>query len=500
MIGVYEDYDALGLAELVKKRDVSALELLDTAIARTEQFNPELNAVVHTMYDKARKVASEGADLNGPFTGVPFLVKDLVSDVAGEPTTGSCKILADTVATADSELVRRFKKSGLVLFGKTNTPEFGIMGITESKFRGPSRNPWDLAKSTGGSSGGSGAAVAARIVPMAHGGDGGGSIRIPSSHCGLVGLLPSRGRNPMGPKIGEGWGGLTREHVLTRSVRDSAAMLDCLAGEDVGTPYSTPTKESTTFLAACEKSDKPLTIAFTREALYAGSIHSDNVEAVEAAVALLQGLGHTLIEDRPVFDRHAYSKSYLQIVCSWIAWEIEQSALKANTEIRFEDYELTSWVMGLVGQKSSALDLTNAIYTCHQAARMMGAFHEKYDLFLCATTAQPPAAIGDLYPHGADAFAMQVLRLIPFKGLLNKALDSLAEDALSATPNTQLFNQTGQPAISLPLNMNKEGMPIGVQFAAQYGNEWTLYRIAAELERAKPWDSLKPKFISEASR
>jgi len=499
MIGEYEDYDALGLAELVKKKEVSALELLDTAIERSEKYNPELNAVVHTMYDEARETASEEINLEAPFAGVPFLVKDLIADVAGEPTTSSCKILAGIVEDTDSELVSRFKKSGLVLFGKTNTPEFGIMGITESKFRGAAYNPWDLTKSTGGSSGGSGAAVAARIVPMAHGGDGGGSIRIPSSHCGLVGLLPSRGRNPMGPKIGEGWGGLAREHVLTRTVRDSAAMLDCLAGEDAGPPYTAPNNKKSSFLEACEKSDKPLTIAFTREALYASSIHSDNVEAVDDAVALLQGLGHTVVEDKPVFDRHAYSKSYLQIVCGWIAWEIEQTAVKAGKEIKFEDYELTSWIMGLVGQKSSALDLTNAIHACHQAARMMGAFHKKYDLFLSATTAQPPATIGTLYPHGSDAFAMQVLRRIPFKGLLSKALDSLAEDALSATPNTQLFNQTGQPAISLPLNRNKEGLPIGVQFAAEYGNECTLYRIAAELERAQPWINLKPSLISKTS-
>ncbi|MEH6401804.1 MAG: amidase family protein [Sneathiella sp.] len=499
MIVEYEDYDALGLAELVKKKEVSALELLDTAIERTEKYNPELNAIVHTMYDKARVAASKELDLDAPFAGVPFVVKDLIAGVAGEPTTGSCKILADTVESADTELVTRFKKAGLVLFGKTNTPEFGIMGITESKFRGAAHNPWDLTKSTGGSSGGSGAAVAARIVPMAHGGDGGGSIRIPSSHCGLVGLLPSRGRNPMGPVIGDAWSGLSREHVLTRTVRDSAAMLDCLAGEDAGSPYAAPRTQKTSFLDACKKSDEPLMIAFTRDALYAGSIHSDNVAAVDHTAALLEALGHTVVEEKPVFDRHAYSKSYLQIVCAWIAWEIEQTAIKAGREIKFEDYELTSWIMGLVGQKSSALDLTNAIHNCHQAGRMMGAFHKKYDLFLTATTAQPPALIGELYPHGADAFAMQVLRRVPFKGLLNKALDTLAEDALSATPNTQLFNQTGQPAISLPLHRNKEGMPIGVQFAAEYGNEGVLYSIAAELELAHPWINLKPSLLSEIS-
>ncbi len=496
MFSEYENFDAIGLAELVKKKDVTPVELLDTAIARTEQYNPDLNAVVHKMYDEARGHISAGIDLEASFAGVPFLLKDLIATYTGVPTTGSSKILAGVKETSDSELVTRLKKSGVVVFGKTNTPEFGIMGITESKFRGAACNPWDLDKSTGGSSGGSGAAVAARIVPMAHGGDGGGSIRIPSAHCGTVGLLPSRGRNPIGPSIGEAWGGLAREHVLTRSVRDSAAMLDCLSGPDAGAPYTAPKKKHGSFLAACQASDTRLRIAFTTEALYAASNHPDCVEAVMNTVHLLRDLGHEVIEDKPTIDRHGLARSYLQVVCAWVAWEIRETAKKAGRQVVSGDYELTSWVMGLVGKKNSALDLADAIHQNHLAARVMGRFHEDYDLFLTATTAQPPAKIGELYPHGADETALKVLKWLPFKPLLNKALDSLAEDALAATPNTQLFNQTGQPAISLPLHRNSSGIPIGVQLSAEFGNEWTLYTIASQLEHAKPWSDMKPDLIS----
>ncbi|MEH6494913.1 MAG: amidase family protein [Pseudomonas marincola] len=495
MFSEYENLDATGLAELVKQKEVTPLELLETAVARTEDYNPSLNAVVHKMYDEARTQINGGVDLETPFAGVPFLLKDLVATYKGVPTTGSCKILDGVNAETDSELVARLKRSGVVIFGKTNTPEFGIMGITEPKFRGAARNPWNLDKSTGGSSGGSGAAVAARIVPMAHGGDGGGSIRIPSSHCGTVGLLPSRGRNPMGPDLGEAWGGLAREHVLTRSVRDSAAMLDCLSGVDAGAPYSAPKRKHGTFLNACKATDKPFRIAYSTEALYADTMHPDCVDGIMATVQLLSDLGHEVVEAKPVIDRRSLAKSYLQVVCAWVAWDIRETAKKAGRPMVAEDYELTSWVMGLVGEKNSALDLTTAIHQNHMAARTMGQFHTEYDLFLTATTAQPPATIGELYPHGADEMALKVLKWLPFKPLLNKALDNLAEEALAATPNTQLFNQTGQPAISLPLYRNAEGLPIGMQFAAEFGNEWALYTIASQLEQAKPWAALKPEML-----
>ncbi len=492
MFQEYDQFDAMGLAELVRKKDVSASELLDTAISRAEELNPVLNALVYDMYDEAKRFIAEELSPDAAFAGVPFLLKDLIATYAGTPTSGSCKILADVNAAADSELVKRIKKAGLVTFGKTNTPEFGIMGITEPKLRGASRNPWDQSRSTGGSSGGSAAAVAAGIVPMAHGGDGGGSIRIPSSHCGTVGLLPSRGRNPLGPNIGEAWGGLAREHVITRSVRDSAAMLDCLSGIDAGAPYAAPKLSDGSFLAACKPGKKRYKIAYTTDPLYAAHAHADCKEAVMGTVAALQELGHEVVEDKPKVDRHKLARSYLLIVCAWVAWEIRHSASVAGRQLVADDYELTSWIMGQLGEKNSMLDLSSAIHANHDAARLMGAFHQEYDFFITATTAAPAAKIGELYPHGKDEIAMKVLKLLPLRALLNKALDGLADEALAATPNTQLFNQTGQPAMSLPLHMNSDGLPIGVQIAAEFGNEWGLYTIASELEGALPWSGKRP--------
>ncbi|WP_169542998.1 amidase [Sneathiella aquimaris] len=490
----YSEYDALGLAELVQQRHISPIELLELAIKQTEALNPHLNAVIYPLFERARAEARNFKDYSAPFAGVPFLIKDLISSYAGAPTSAGCKILQAINADNDSELVTRFKKAGLLIFGKTNTPEFGIMGITEPRLFGAAHNPWDLQKSTGGSSGGSAAAVAGRLVPMAHGGDGGGSIRIPSSYCGLVGLLPSRGRNPIGPEIGEAWGGLAREHVLTRSVRDSAAMLDCLAGPDDGPPYGIEAGTGS-FLSAAKAPCQPLKIAYTTDALYGAEAHPECVSAVEKTVKVLEDLGHTVVQDRPEFDRHLLAKSYLQIVCAWVAWEIEESAKKAGKKAEKGDYELTSWVMGLVGRKNSGFDLTKAIHASHSAARMMGEFHKKYDVFLTATTARPAAEIGALYPSGKDAFSMNILAALPLRSLLNQALDALAEEALSATPNTQLFNQTGQPAMSLPLFETNDKMPVGVQFAAAYGNERLLYSLAGQLEVAMPWHQRKPQLL-----
>ncbi|WP_169570082.1 amidase [Sneathiella limimaris] len=492
MISGYENFDATALAELVHQREVSPKELLQTAIQATEELNPDLNAVVFKMYEEAERFIKTDLDIRAPFAGVPFLLKDLIATYAGTPTTGSCEILTSVKAKTDSELVRRMKAAGLVIFGKTNTPEFGIMGITEPKLRGATCNPWDVSRSTGGSSGGSAAAVSARIVPAAHGGDGGGSIRIPSAYCGTVGLLPSRGRNPLGSDMGEAWGGLAREHVITRSVRDSAGLLDSLSGPDAGAPYAAIDKGCGSFVSACEESNNRFKIAYTTDALFGAENHPDCVAAVEATVARLRELGHEVVEAKPQFDRHLLAKSYLRVVCAWVAWEIRTSARLAGRQLISDDYELTSWIMSLIGEKNSMLDLADAIHAQHMAAREMGAFHQKYDLFLTATTAKPAAKIGELYPSGGDEVALKILKLLPSKFLLNKALDSLAEDALAATPNTQLFNQTGQPAISIPFYQSEEDIPVGVQFATEFGNEWSLYRIASELERANPWASRKP--------
>ncbi|PKQ05746.1 MAG: amidase [Alphaproteobacteria bacterium HGW-Alphaproteobacteria-11] len=310
----YERHDALGLAALVASGDVTPTELVDAAIARIERDNPRLNAVVHTQFDRARAEAS-GALPDGPFRGVPMLLKDLMAEDAGEPCTQSTQLLADYRPQRDAELVRRFRRAGLVVVGRTNTPEFGIYGVTEPVLRGPTRNPWNPAHTPGGSSGGSGAAVAAGMVPLAHGGDGGGSIRIPASHCGLVGLKPTRARNPAGPFAGERWAGLVCEHVLTRSVRDTAATLDAVSGPDVGAPYHAPPRVGS-FLGEVGAPPGRLRVAFTTRALFGTATHPDCVAAVEAAAALAADLGHEVEQACPEYDQRAMVRAYFAIVAA----------------------------------------------------------------------------------------------------------------------------------------------------------------------------------------
>ena len=307
----YDQYDGLGLAELVRNKQISPIELVEEAIQRIEQHNPKLNAVIYKMYEQAHQTAQSRLP-EGPFQGVPFLVKDLISTIAGIPTGSGNRLLKNIPAQIDSELIKRFKAAGLIILGKTNTPEFGITPYTEPESYGPTHNPWDLDRTPGGSSGGSGAAVAARLVPMASGGDGGGSIRIPSSCCGLFGLKPSRGRVPTGPVIGEAWRGFATEHVLTRSVRDSAAMLDAVNGADPGAPYLPPPQERL-FLEETKLAPPKLRIAFTSRPFLGNYVDEECKRGLEKTVQLLEALGHELHEDEPVFDYQAFALDFLKI-------------------------------------------------------------------------------------------------------------------------------------------------------------------------------------------
>ena len=289
----FHEYDGLGLAELVRARRVSPAELVDEAIARIEATNPRLNAVIRKMYERAHAMVRAGVP-DGPFAGVPFLIKDLLATVEGVPTSCGARILKDVPQPHDSEMVRRYQAAGLVILGKTNTPEFGLLPYTEPEAFGPTNNPWDLTRTAGGSSGGSAAAVAAAMVPLAGGGDGGGSIRIPASCCGVFGLKPTRGRTPAGPDVGENWRGYVQEHVLTRSVRDSAAMLDAVAGPDVGAPYWAPPQERP-YLQEVTTEPGRLRIAFSSRPLLGHDVDAECEKGLQATVRLLEGLGHELV-------------------------------------------------------------------------------------------------------------------------------------------------------------------------------------------------------------
>jgi amidase len=483
----YSAYDGLGLAELVREKQVAPRELIEEAISRTETLNPRLNAVIHKAYDMARQAAAASLP-DGPFKGVPFLMKDLLAACADLPMCSGSRFHQGYAPDHDSEMVRRFKAAGVVILGKTNTPEYGMVPVTEPELFGPSNNPWDLTRTTGGSSGGSAAAVAARIVPLAHGTDGGGSIRIPASCCGLLGLKPTRGRNPLGPVLGEGWQGLTCGHVLTRSVRDSAAMLDATAGPDVGAPYYTPAP-SRPFLNEVGRDPGTLRIAFTSEPFLAADVHEDCFKGLDATVELCQDLGHQLVEAAPAIDGRAFARAFLTMVCGETRADIEEAEALLGRRATASDFEPVTWAVGLLGRQITAAEFSRALRLLKRTGREVGPFFEEYDVLLTPTLAEPPVPTGALQPKGAEAVAMKVLGRLNAGGLINAlaGIDALAEDVFRFMPFTPLFNATGQPAMSVPLYWSDEGLPIGMQFVGRFADEATLFRLAAQLEEAAPW-------------
>ncbi|MFL5246917.1 MAG: amidase [Myxococcales bacterium] len=486
----YERFDALGLSALVASREVEPREVIEAAISRIEAVNPRLNAVVQKLYDRARAdVAREHPA--GPFRGVPFLLKDLLALLQGTCTTNGCRMYLGQIAPRDSELVRRHRAAGLVVVGKTNTPEMGILPVTESSLHGPARNPWGLAHTPGGSSGGSAAAVAAGIVPMAHGNDGGGSIRIPAACCGLFGLKPTRGRNPLGPFVGEGWHGMVVEHAVTRSVRDSAALLDATQGPDVGAPYVAPAPERP-FLEETKREPGRLRIALTVDSLLGRSVHPDCVAAAHDAAKLCASLGHTVEEAKPPVDAHVLTRAWLTLVAAETAAEIELVSRLTPKKPRASDFEPGTWMLAQAGRAFRADELAMAVHEIRATGRAVAAFFGKFDLLLTPTMGAPPLEIGALDPKPADLAVLAALRAVPNATAIRKVLDSLADRAFEFAAFTPIANATGQPAMSVPLYWNAAGLPIGVHFMARYGDEATLFRLAAQLEQARPWARKRP--------
>jgi amidase len=493
----YHQYDGLGLAELVKKGKVKPIELIEEAITRIEKLNPKLNAVIHKMYDQAREKSQ--ADLpDGSFMGVPFLLKDLLAAYAGVPLSNGSRFNKDFIPDHDSELVKRYKAAGVVVVGKTNTPEYGLLPVTEPELFGPTFNPWDLSRTPGGSSGGAAAAVSSRIVPLAHGSDGGGSIRMPASCCGLFGLKPTRGRNPLGPDFGEAWQGFACEHVLSRSVRDSAVMLDATAGPDVGAPYAAP-PPSRPFLDEVGQNPGRLRIAFTHKPFLADSVHEDCIRGLEETIQLCKDLDHDLTEAAPQIDREMFAKAFMTIVCAETRAGIEKSEFLMGRKARYRDFEPSTWMLGLLGKQLRAPQLSNAKFTLQYMSRLVSHFFEKFDILLTPTLALPPIKIGALQPNKKDAFLMKFLGRLNAGALLMavKGIEDLAQKAYTFMPYTPLFNVTGQPAMSVPLYWNEEGLPIGMQFVGRYADEATLFRLAGQLEKAKPWSNRIPPICSE---
>jgi len=474
-IAEYCSYDGLGLAELVKKGEVTPSELAEEAITRIEKRNPTLNAVIYKMYDLARERAKRLTKDPGPqgtFHGVPFLLKDILGNHEGVPTAAACKFMTGFPAPHDDTLVVRYKAAGLVILGKTNAPECGILPTTEPDLYGPCKNPWNTEHSTGGSSGGSSAAVAAGIVPLAHANDGGGSIRIPASCCGLVGLKPTRARNPMGPDIGDFAGGLAVDHVVSRTVRDSAAALDCTQGPEPGDPYCAPPVERP-FLAEARTAPGCLSIAFTRRNPLGSQLHPECVAAVESAAKLLEDLGHNVDEAEPEVDAGMLTSAFLAVFTSAHAAVIEAFALLKGRVPTENDFEGLTWGLYQQGKQVTATQYHLSMWTLQSTARQIARFHEKYDCWLTPTLAAPPIKNGIIALHETDAM---------------KALAPV----IDWVPFTPVQNATGQPAISLPLHWTADGLPVGVMFTGPCGAEGTLLRLAGQLEQARPWRDRKP--------
>jgi amidase len=461
----YPKFDGIGLAELVKCREITASELVDEAIARAERLNPRLNAVVFQDYDRARQAARSTLPA-GPFTGVPFFLKDILGFAEGMPTRQGSRFMPPIPSDHDSLLTARFRAAGLILLGKTNVPEFGLVPTTEGVLYGPCRNPWNEEHSPGGSSGGSAALVAAGVVPLAHANDGGGSIRIPASCCGLIGLKPTRGRISYAPDFGDAIDGLGIDFVLSRTVRDTAAALDAVLGNVQGDPYWAPPPDR--YVESFGRKPKKLRVAFATSKLDGGPLHADCIAAVERAALLCSQLGHHVEEGLPQLDQSMLIPAFMALWGANLAAGLDYVGHLLGREPAENDFEGLTWGLYEAGKRVTASEYLRAKAVMAQASREAARFHQTYDVWFSATLGRPPVPLGTFDMQERDP-AKSFAPLIDY------------------VPFTAMQNVTGQPAINLPLYWNEQNLPIGVQFVGRFGDELTLLQLAGELERAAPW-------------
>ncbi len=466
------DLDALAQAELIRRGEITSLELVEAAIARVEKVNPTINAVVLKLYEQARAVARAPLPA-GPLSGVPFLLKDFLAEYAGVPFTEGTAYLKHYIPSADSELVRRYKQAGLVFIGKTNTPELAVGPTTEPRLFGPTRNPWDTTRTAGGSSGGAAAAVASGMVPMAHGNDAGGSIRVPAACSGVFGLKPTRARNPLGPHYGDLMSGLVAEHALTRSVRDSAALLDASAGPDLGDPYCAP-PPARPFLQEVGAPVGKLRIAFSTRTIAGLALDPQCVAAVEDAARLCAELGHEVVEATPTIDPERFFLAFTSVLAAGFTWAIEDWTRRlgrAPTEAEFEPFV---WSFTGRGRQITAPDYLLALQDLQQISRVVAQFMVAHDVWLTPMLGEPPVPLGTFaYQAGSDPF-------------------ELRRKMARFTPFSYFANATGQPAMSVPTYWTPSGLPVGNQYVGRFGDEATLFRLAAQIENARPWAQRRP--------
>jgi amidase len=486
----YLTYDGLGLAELVKNGEVTALELLETAVEHVENVNGLLNAVVYKQYDLARE-RIKNEKLAGPFAGVPFLLKDLAAFEVGVPSTFGSEFCKNFIPREESEIVTRFKKAGFVTIGRTNTPEFGLYPTTEPVFRGVTRNPWSSEHSPGGSSGGAAAAVASGMVPIAHAGDGGGSIRIPASCCGVFGLKPTEGRSPTGPSGGRGWHGFVVEHVLSRSVRDSAAVLDIVSARQIGAPILAPVISS----PFSEQIDVPLNklrIAYVEEPFFKAKLHDNCRDAALDAARLCENLGHDVEPHQLNVNSDEVAHAYLVVVAGEMSALLDRISTYLGRKPKPGQLETTTYICALGGRAFSAADYAHAVRVIDEARRSVAYSFEKYDLVLTPTLALPPPKLGELSPKFIEKYFLQAVKTIPMHRLIRQAFRMIPENGFKLSPYTFLFNLTGQPAMSVPLHWNKAGLPIGTHFVGRHGEEGILLRLAKQLDEVKAFSNRRP--------
>ncbi len=467
----YENHDGLGLADLVKRGEVTPDELLDAALARVAARNPAVNAVVMDLEAHARESIRAGLP-EGPFHGVPYLVKDLTSPIAGTRMTRGSRFFADTpIATESSEHAKRLARAGLVIFGRTNTCELGLSLTCEPQLYGPTRNPWDLTRTSAGSSGGAAAAVGARIVPMAHASDGFGSIRAPAACCGLVGLKPTRSRNTFAPFAGEGLGGVATEHAVTLSVRDTAALLDATSGIGPGDPYTAPAHAGP-YLREVGRDPGRLRIAWTSKAPNGASVDDQCLRALVDTARLCTDLGHHVEECDPEIDGAAVVRTFLTLVSTNTVVNLGTHPT-ARRPPREDEVERITWLTAQRGAQVSGPDYVRAVQTEHRLGREMADFHQQWDVLLTPGLATLPVKLGwlDMMMDDFDEYWRRVFAFSPF---------------------TVWFNLTGQPAMMLPLHQSAEGLPIATQLVAPFGDEATLLRLGAQLEAVRPWMGRKP--------
>ncbi len=460
----YQSFDAVGLAALVAADEVSPTELLDVAQRIAADRNPSINALTQDLGAFARSEIDRGLP-RGPFHGVPFLLKDQFQQLTGTVTTAGSRVFADSVADHDSTLTARYREAGFVIFAKTSSPELAMSSTTEPTLFGPTRNPWNLDHSAGGSSGGAAAAVAAGIVPVAHASDGGGSIRIPASACGLVGLKPTRGRVPLGPTVFENWAGATCAHVVSRTLRDTAAVLDATAGGELGDSYVCYPHDGT-FLAELDRAPGPLRVALMTEPWRPSPVDPEVVAAAETTARQLEALGHHVERAQPHFDVEAVLGAFGVITSTGTAAVLGAAAERRGRPIDEDEVEPTTWFSYQRGRSLAATAYANAVNAVQAATRQAARFHTGYDILLSPTLATPPPRIGAFVDPDPLQMLIATGRFAPF---------------------TSMMNLTGQPSISLPLARSASGLPIGVMVTSALGTEGLLLRLAAQLEAAAPW-------------